>query len=217
MIESVANNIVDSLLGADLVIDYHASNMFLYELPQARIAQEFAERLIPFAQLLNLDFLWIHPAATVLESTLSHSLNSRDTACVVVEAGIGMRITKSYGDQLVDGIFSLMSMMGIWDATGQEQPPIKTPIISTNYDVIFVNAKASGIFIPEVSHCANIKKGDIIGNIVDPLEATVLEVIRSTIDGLLFTLREYPLVYSGSLIGRIISYVDDDLEGDNND
>ena len=31
--------------------------------------------LVPLAEQLNVDFVWIHAAATVLESTLAHSLN----------------------------------------------------------------------------------------------------------------------------------------------
>ena len=33
---------------------------------------------------------------------------------LVAEMGVGMRITKSYGDQLLDGIFNLMAEMGIF-------------------------------------------------------------------------------------------------------
>ena len=217
MVESVASNIVQSLLGADLVLDYHASNLFLDELPQARIMDEYTDLVLPYAKVLNLDLLWIHPPATVLESTLSHSLNSKNTPCVVVEAGVGMRITKAYGDQLVEGIFSVMEMMGIWTPNPQEVKNIRKPILSSNYEVIFINADASGIFIPEAIHCAEVKAGDVIGKIVDPLEAKVLKVIEAEIDGLLFTLREYPLVYSGSLIGRIISRRPKQEEGDVDD
>jgi predicted deacylase len=217
MIESVANNIVESLLGADLVIDYHASNMFLDELPQARIAEAYADQLLPFAKQLNLDLLWVHPAATVLESTLSHSLNTKNTACVVVEAGIGMRITKHYGDQLVDGIFSLMTMMGIWKEDKEAIIPVRQGILSTDYTVSFLNANTSGVFIPEVAHCSQMKTGQVIGKIVDPLEAKVLEVIRAESDGLLFTLRQYPIVYEGSLLGRLISYVPKESKGDIHD
>ena len=41
--------------------------------------------------------------------------------------GVGMRITKSYGEQLVKGLFNLMSKLGIW--TGPVEEP-KVPIIS---------------------------------------------------------------------------------------
>ena len=71
--------------------------------------------------------LAMNAAATVLESTLAHSLNVIGTHCLVVEMGVGMRLTKSYGEQLVDGILNLMHTQGMW--AGETKPPRK-PIVS---------------------------------------------------------------------------------------
>ena len=49
-----------------------------------------------------------------------------------------------------------------------------------------------------------LKTGDKIGEILDPLESVVKEELYSECDGILFTLREYPVVSEGSLIGRIL-------------
>ena len=92
----------------------------MYEQPQARISAPMAEKLIPYADKLNLDFIWIHDAATVLESTIAHSLNNIGTPTVVVEMGIGMRITREYGDRLTDGILNVLAHMGMWNGTVTE-------------------------------------------------------------------------------------------------
>lgn len=203
MVDMVAKDIVDSLEGADLVLDLHASNIFLTEIPQARI-NEYMRDLIPVASTLNLDFLWIHANATVLESTLCYSLNTRGIPCVVIEAGVGMRITKDYGIQLTDGIFNAMKEMGMWEQEDPFTEPQHKYIISDNRDVYFLNANASGVFVQEAKHSDILKKGDIIGRILDPLTSIVKEEIVSPADGLLFTLRDYPVVYSGSLIARLL-------------
>lgn len=203
LIENIAHQIVQDLRGADMVIDIHSSNIFLREMPQARVNVEMADQLVPFAQLLNLDFIWVHGAATVLESTLAHSLNVIGTPTVVVEMGIGMRITRLYGDRLIDGIINMMQHMGMW--TGPVAEDISSPQLSTLGEVSFLNAEASGIIIPSVSHSVNVKKGDLLCQIVDPFEGTVVENVLSPVDGVLFTLRTYPVVYEGSLIARIFS------------
>lgn len=203
LIEYIVHQITQDLKGADMVIDIHASNIFLREMPQARINVQMADKLVPFAKRLNLDFIWVHDAATVLESTLSHSLNTLKTPTIVVEMGIGMRITRDYGDRLVDGIFNLMQSMGMWDGPVLEE--IASPILSTTGEVCFMNADASGIIIPNVSHSVNIKKGNFLCQIVDPLEGKVLQNVKSPVDGVVFTLRTYPVVYEGSLIARIFS------------
>lgn len=199
--EHVASRIIRDIEGADLCIDIHASNIFLREIPQARINVNTAVTLLPFATRLNLDFVWIHAAATVLESTLAHSLNTIGVPTVVVEMGVGMRITEHFCHQLTDGIFCVMKDMGIWD--GETIEP-KDPIVSEDGEVGFVNAGAPGIFVPCVEHWRNVEKGERIGRILNPLDGTVEEEVRAPIHGMLFTLREYPVVSCGSLIARVL-------------
>ena len=62
----------------------------------------------------------------------------------------------------------------------------------------------SGIFLPTVEHYAKVKKGDLVGQIVDPLNAVVLDSLLAPCDGIVFTIREYPVVDEGSLIARIL-------------
>ena len=199
--EYVASKVIQDIMGADLCVDIHASNIFLREIPQVRVSEITAGNLMPFAKRLNIDYVWVHGAATVLEATLAHSLNTAGVPTLVVEMGVGMRITLDYGNQLVDGIFCLMKDLGIWD--GEVIEP-KKPIISTDGQVGFVNANSSGIFIPHVDHWDSIHKGEAIGEILNPLETKVEEVLYAPCDGMVFTLREYPIVNSGSLIARVL-------------
>lgn len=204
IVDKTTNDVIKSLEGADLVIDIHASNIFLREIPQARINETMAENLVPLAKLLNIDLIWIHPSATVLEATLCHSLNVRGTPCIVLEMGVGMRITKNYGDQIVDGIFSVMKELNIWNGELQPSSEVHQPINSLDKGVFFINSSRSGIFIPSIIHCTSVKKGDKLGDIIDPLEGTIKERVISPCNGMVFTLREYPLVYTGSLLARLL-------------
>lgn len=199
--EHVAAKIVQDIKGADLCIDIHASNIFLREIPQARINVNMSDSLIPFARRLNLDFVWVHGAATVLESTLAHSMNSVGVPTVVVEMGVGMRITEEFCHQLTDGILCVMKDMGIW--AGETVEP-KEPVISQDGEVGFINANAPGIFVPCVEHWRSVHEGELIGRILNPLDGTVEEEAHAPLDGMVFTLREYPVVSCGSLIARIL-------------
>lgn len=198
--EYYAHEAIEDMRGAEIAIDIHASNIFLTELPQVRISEETAPALVPLAQQLNVDFVWVHAAATVLESTLAHSLNVIGTKCLVVEMGVGMRLTAAYGEQLTEGILNLMHSQGMWE--GEVKPP-RTPIVSQDA-VDFINAEAAGIFIPAVEHNGQVKKGQRLGVIADPLTGQDQSIVTAPSDGLLFTLREYPVVYPGSLLARIL-------------
>lgn len=202
MIEYVVARIIEDVAGSDCVLDIHASNIYLTEIPQIRINELHQDTLVPMAEAANVDLIWIHGASTVLESTFAYSLNHIGTPVLVVEMGVGMRITRKYGDQLVDGIFHLMKKMGIW--TG-ETGPVKRPMISRKpEDVCYLNANVGGIFIPGVQHGAKLKKDELVGQIVDPLCGKVLDEVRTPEDGMLFTIRDYPIVVEGSLMGRLL-------------
>lgn len=202
MTEYLAAGIMGDVQGSDCVIDIHASNIYLTEIPQIRINELHADVLVPLAKETNVDFIWVHGASTVLEATFAHSLNSIGTPVLVVEMGVGMRLTKEYGDQMVDGIFNLMKEMGIWCG---ETAKVREPMISTDPDdVCYLNASASGLFVPKVGHGTMLKAGELIGQIVDPLQGRVLDDVVSPIDGMLFTIRDYPIVDEGSLMGRIL-------------
>lgn len=204
--EQIAAEIVADLQGADLVLDVHASNIFLREVLQARIQREDVERLVPIARLLNLDFVWAYPAATVLQSTLSYSLNERHTPCLSIEMDVGMRINTAVGDRLVEGVLNAMAHMGMW--TGPVQP-VSEPVcaLEEEKDVVFLNAEASGIYVADPIEGDRVRAGQRIGRILDPLEGEVLSEICAPCDALVFTMRAYPVVYQGSLIARLCKEV----------
>ena len=177
MYEYIANGIIRDIKGADLCIDIHASNIFLREIPQVRINEKTATVLTPLAKLLNMDFIWI----------------------------VGMRITQSYGDQLITGILSVMSHLGM---LAEPAPEVKQPVVSTDGSVAFINADASGFFMPQVMHGDFVKKGQPVGFIADALNGVTKEELCSPVDGMVFTLREYPVVNEGSLIARILGGIE---------
>ncbi|WP_294754990.1 M14 family metallopeptidase [uncultured Ruminococcus sp.] len=201
MIEVICASIVDDIAGSDVCVDIHSSNIFLKEIPQIRMSVPTAPTLLPYAKMMNVDFVWIHESATVLESTLAHTLNTRGTKTLVVEMGVGMRITKEYCRQLFDGILNLMKELGMWSG---ETAPVREPIISEGREVGFVNSDAAGIFVPCADFGDSVSKGDHIGDVVDPLTSKVVEKVEAVCGGMIFTLREYPVVYGGSLLARIL-------------
>lgn len=202
MAEQAAHLIVEDLKGADLVFDIHSSNLYLRETPQVRINVLNEKELVPLAQRLNIDFVWVHDAATVLESTLAHSLNSTGTKCLVAELGVGQRINHKMCNRLTLGIFNLMKDLGMWKGEIQ-QSLISNPIVCKGDNVEFLNAATSGIFITELKCGVVVAEGEEIGQIVEPMTGMVLSRVISPVEGYMFTIRAYPIVYEGSLMARI--------------
>jgi predicted deacylase len=202
--QRLARAAVDALAGAALVIDIHASNVYLREIPQVRIARAFADRLVPLAREMNLDVIWVHEASTVLEHTIAHSLNSAGVPCLVAEMGVGMRVTPRFADQVVVGILHACRALGVLAPDLELEATTHAPLVAHDGNVHYVNAELSGLFVPDAAHWMAVGRGQRLGRIVSPLAGEALAEVRSPVEGLLFTLREYPLVYEGSLLARIM-------------
>lgn len=201
MAEALASDIINDIIGSDLCIDMHSSNVFIKEAPQVRLNEENADILLPYAKKINADFVWVYSSITVRESTLAYSLNKLGVPTLVSEMGVGLRINKDYCEQFIDGVFNLLIELGIWD---DARPQVKEPIMSTEGQVDFIRAEASGVFVSALGeHLGDIKKGTHIGDVISPVEGKVLQRIDSLVDGVIFTIRENPVVYKGALLARI--------------
>ena len=199
--ENIAKALVDDIRGADICIDIHASNIFIREIPQVRVRSEQSGDLIQYAKMLNTDMVWVHESGAVGDGSLAESLISENIPTLVVEMGVGQRIDLDYCKQLLRGIFNLMNRMGVW---AEEEHGISHPMISTDGAVHVIHANGSGIFIPCAEHNNWIAKDSVLGEIVTPITGTVEQEIIAPVDGVIFSLREYPIVYAGSVIARML-------------
>ncbi len=197
-----SNALLDDLKSSsDIVVDFHASNLHLKELPQIRIIEEFGKKLIPLASLCNTDLIWVHPTAPVFEATLGYNLNRAKIPTLVVETGICLRIHPDFCDQVFKGMLNLLHNTGILNLP--DPPEVKPPLLVNPRQVALIQAEHSGLFVSSIPLGSWVKKGEKLGDIVDAVNGTVMETIVSTADGLLFTLREQPVIYQGAPLARI--------------
>jgi predicted deacylase len=124
---------------------------------------------------------------------------------LVVEMGVGMRVTPGFTEQLVIGILNVWRDLGVLAAETDLPALSHMPLLADDHNVHYLNAETSGLFIPTVEHWIDVHTGELLGRIVSPYSGNTLSEVRSPVDGVLFTLREYPLVYEGSLMARIMA------------
>ena len=192
----------DLKASADIVIDCHASNLYLKEVPQIRIIEGFHKKLIPLAVQCNVDLIWVHPPSPVFESTLGYNLNKSKIPTLVIETGIALRINQDFVNQLFKGMLNLLYHLGVI-ATDKIQPKVNYPIVIQPSQVVILQSGFPGLFIANTDIKTNVSKGDIIGKVVDAMNGKILKEIIAPNNGFLFTLREHPLVYPGDLLARI--------------
>ncbi|MEE0522256.1 MAG: M14 family metallopeptidase [Lachnospira sp.] len=198
--EYTAAGLIDDIIGSDFCLDIHSSNIFLKEMPQLRMTEENKDKLLSYAKKLNADFIWIYSSKTVLDATLAYSLNNMGVPTLVAEMGVGHRINNEYCQQLIEGIFNLMTELEVWDDAPVN---VRNSIVSTEGQVSFISAAGSGIFVSSINSMGTIGMGTHIGDIIEPITGKVIQRIESPTDGIIFSLREHPVVYKGALIARV--------------
>lgn len=199
--EYTAAKLVEELKGASCCIDIHSSNIFLQEIPQVRLNDDYGEELLRLSGLMNTDLVWVHPSATVNEGSLAYTMNKMGIPTLVTESGAAFRIEYEYCRQIIDGIFSVMTELGIWK--GKQSCRKNVPVIRED-DIYYLNCESSGLFVSYKKLKDHVKKGEIIGRIQNPLMGVAEEEVIAPTDGFLMTLREHPGVTEGSLVARVI-------------
>lgn len=200
MAEYVASRVVGDIIGSDLCLDIHSSNIFIKEIPQVRVNEENSAKLLPYAKMLNADLVWVYSSITVLDATLAYSLNKLGVPTLVAEMGVGLRIDTKLCNQMIDGIFNLMKELGIWMG---EVGKVRQPIISVEGDVDVLRSDKSGIFVSQIGGLGNVECGQVIGEVIEPITGKMLQEFVSPKDGFVFTLREHPVIYKGDIIARV--------------
>lgn len=199
--EYTAAKLVEELKGASCCIDIHSSNIFLQEIPQVRLNDDYGEELLRLSGLMNTDLVWVHPSATVNEGSLAYTMNKMGIPTLVTESGAAFRIEYEYCRQIIDGIFSVMTELGIWK--GKQSCRKNVPVIRED-DIYYLNCESSGLFVSYKKLKDHVKKGEVIGRIQNPLMGIAEEEVIAPTDGFLMTLREHPGVTEGSLVARVI-------------
>ena len=173
--EYTAAGLIDDIIGSDFCLDIHSSNIFLKEMPQLRMTEENKDKLLPYAKKLNADFIWIYSSKTVLDATLAYSLNNMGVPTLVAEMGVGHRINNEYCQQLIEGIFNLMTELEVWDDAPVN---VRNSIVSTEGQVSFISAAGSGIFVSSINSMGTIGMGTHIGDIIEPITGKVIQRIE---------------------------------------
>lgn len=199
--ESLAAAILNDIQGSTACVIVHSSSASMLELAQIRIDERESSELMRLASLLNVRLVWVRPPTLELKSTLAHMLNRRGTPTLVVEIGSGMRVSQNRGDWLVDGILRLLEHLHAWSGPTLELP---NPYETDGSDVASVVASKPGLFLSRIEHGSAVSQGQMLGVVVDPLRGQTMQEVIAPCDGLLFSLRVYPIVHPGSLLVRVL-------------
>ena len=200
-IEYMAAEVIEDLKGSDFCIDIHSSDIFIRELPQIRVPENAGKKVTELAQKSGIPVLWMNSnSSSVWEGSLAYSLRRKGIPNLEIESGIALKIDYEYCKKVIDGIFRMMKELEVFE--GEVSPTKKTVTVKKN-DVEVIHCNTSGIFIPKIQIGSFVRENQVLGCIVRPILGAELEEVKSSCDGMIFSLREYPAVCEGELLARI--------------
>ena len=200
-IEYMAAEVIEDLKGSDFCIDIHSSDIFIRELPQIRVPENAGKKVTELAQKSGIPVLWMNSnSSSVWEGSVAYSLRRKGIPNLVIESGIALKIDYEYCKKVIDGIFRMMKELEVFE--GEVSPTKKTVTVKKN-DVEVIHCNTSGIFIPKIQIGSFVRENQVLGCIVRPILGAELEEVKSSCDGMIFSLREYPAVCEGELLARI--------------
>ena len=200
-IEYMAAEVIEDLKGSDFCIDIHSSDIFIRELPQIRVPENAGKKVTELAQKSGIPVLWMNSnSSSVWEGSLAYSLRRKGIPNLVIESGIALKIDYEYCKKVIDGIFRMMKELEVFE--GEVSPTKKTVTVKKN-DVEVIHCNTSGLFIPKIQIGSFVRENQVLGCIVRPILGAELEEVKSSCDGMIFSLREYPAVCEGELLARI--------------
>ena len=199
--EVLADAVTNDIRGAQFCVVVHSSNAHVREVTQVRIDEGRADELVRLASLLNPQLVWVREPQPSLKSSLAYALNQTGCPAVVVEMGAGLSIDEDAGSWLVEGILRLLEYFHAWTGATIMLP---YPRISRGDNVAVLSSPAPGLFLSRAKLGQHVRRDDVIGTIVDPLEGTIRSEVRIPCNGMLFSLRAYPVVQPGSLLARVL-------------
>lgn len=156
------------------------------------------------ANLFGLPFVMLAEKRAFDEGTLNYNLQRAGTESFSLYSGGTERINEEYAEMAVSAVLRFLSRMGIirYNSMGGH---IST--IMEEEEMVSIKSDSAGFFKRLRNVNAEVRRGDILGEIIDPIGGHKLSEIVAPTDGILFYMQDAPLIYQNVVLIRIIKKI----------
>jgi uncharacterized protein len=139
-------------------------------------------------------------------ASLLYHWHALDIAAVTLSTGSARTLNRPQCEVLFQGIVNFMVAEKILKNNKiiRNEKNTKPQFYESN-DEVPVLTNSAGMFLKEIKVGANVHAGQKIGEILDIFSGKRLEEIKAPADGLIITLRQYPIVYQKEPLAIILT------------
>ncbi len=196
----LANLILQELVSkSSHIIDIHTGSLHRTNLPQIRITLEDPE-MVHLAKAFHAPVILNTRSP---DGSLRQAAKNLGISTLLYEAGEALRFDETSIRIGVHGIVNVMRELKMLPPT-QKQPKTKyTPAIAQSS--FWIRAPRSGILRPNKGLGDQVKKGQDLGIVADPLGLDEITV-QAPIDGIIIGMNNLPMVHEGDALFHIASF-----------
>lgn len=204
----LAHRLTHELKQVDLVVEIRGARRGFVEVPQAMVREsqlnnEIFENttLLDIARQCNTPIVWTRRSSSIANKTLGKQFDN----VIVLEGGQGNRLTEDVGDMFSDGCLYLLTRTGVLPEEMLPFPwmAMEDPVIVQDHEVLRVRVNTAGLFLPSTRLQSAVEEGEVLGTVIDPRSAQVVETVYANGTGTIVALRNQPVVSAGDLVARI--------------
>jgi predicted deacylase len=180
------------ILRSDALIDLHTASDTRVNLPQIR-----TDLNSPAALELARNFgvgIVLHGAGP--KGSLRRTALDAGVPAIIYEAGGVLTLELDEIERGVTGVHNVMRQLGMIEGSG-EPPHPATVYTKTRW--LRVPPGAAGMFLTKLKVGDEVRRGDVLGTVVDPLGDQETKVI-STDDGVIIGMEKPNIVYTGDAL-----------------
>ena len=201
----VARTLVDDVQGADHVLEVRGAHAAFAEAPQAQVRAGDADAA-RIARSANVNVVWSRSPGPAAPSTFAWQFPST----IVLEGGIGNRLTPEVATTLSNGVLNLLNVTGVLpdDALPFHWAGMSRPEVVGDDQVHRSRVDRGGLFLPRHRVWEAVEAGEVLGEVIDPISGATQQTVTSPADGRVLALREQPVVLPGSMVARVVEVSD---------
>ena len=136
------------------------------------------------------------------QTTLNYCWQHEGTQAYSLYAGKTQEIDEAAAEQTLRAIIRFLNGRGI---IRSEQTLGQKSTVIADGNILSVSSKAAGL-LRRVKHAgAHVRRGEQLAFIVNPLDGSVKEVLKTPVTGMLFFIQDGPFVTENSLVFQVLS------------
>lgn len=150
----------------------------------------------------GLPFVYIRTPRIYDQTTLNYCWQLEGTQAYSLYAGKTTEIDEAAADSTLRAIIRFLNSRGI--IRSGTVPGLYSSII-TNEDLINVSASAAGLLRRIKFAGAHVRKGEQLAFVMNPLDGSIREVLKTPVTGTLFFVQDGPFIPEHSLVFNILA------------